>query len=680
MIRPSRMFTVVPTIPPALAQLEELAYNLHWTWDPSAADLFRRLDPVRWEGTNHNPVLTLRTTDQARLDEAARDAAYRRELAGAAAELQAYLESDGADANERPRVAYFCAEFGLAECLPIYSGGLGVLAGDHLKSASDLGLSLTGVGLFYRRGYFQQRFSAEGWQEEHYADNHPAALPLRPALDQAGRQVEVGLQFPGRDLLARVWRVQVGRVSLYLLDTDVEANTPTDRQTTDHLYGGDRDTRIRQELVLGIGGLRALEALGLRPEVCHMNEGHSAFLALERIRQLMAEHGLGFSEARTVAAAGLVFTTHTPVAAGHDAFEPGLVDYYLGDYYRGLGLSRTEFMALGRNNPTDEGEPFSLSILALRLAARSNGVSQLHGGVSRRMWGQVWPGLAENEVPVGSVTNGVHLRSWVAREFAELYEGADTSSESTGNASEPMLRVEASALPRRSLPPRELWERHERRRAKLVYFVRARLAAQLTRQGAGPTELGRTVEALDPGILTIGFARRFAEYKRATLLLRDPQRLIRLLSMPGRPVQLIFGGKAHPADNGGKELIRQLVQLTRDEQVRGKIVLLEEYDIGVAARMVQGVDIWLNTPRRPLEASGTSGMKAVANGALHVGNLDGWWDEAYRPGLGWAIGDRRAYDDPNEQDELESRSLYDLLEREIVPLFYERDANGVPQG
>jgi starch phosphorylase len=675
MIRPSRAFTVVPTIPPALSALVDLAYNLRWTWDHQTAGLFRRLDPARWEATNHNPVLLLRSTDQVRLNQAARDPAYRRELAGAAAELAAYLDADGVDAASKPRVAYFSAEFGLTECLPIYSGGLGVLSGDHLKSASDLNLNLTGVSLFYKHGYFLQRVRPDGWQEEQYPENDPTSLPIRPALGADDRQVRIRLAFPGRDLHARVWKVQVGRITLLLLDTDLDENQPGDRVITGRLYGGDRDMRIRQELLLGIGGLRALDVLGLRPEVCHLNEGHSAFLALERIRQLMGERGLSFDEARALAAAGMVFTTHTPVAAGHDAFDPGTIDYYLGDYYRELGLSRSELMALGRLNPSDEGEPFSMTILALRLAARGNGVSMLHGGLSRRLWGGVWPGLAEGEVPTGSVTNGVHLRTWLAPELSDLYEGMKFPDEWSGSL-ESTERIRAVD----EAPAHDLWDRHERLRTELVHFVRARLASQLARQNAGPAEVSRAVEALDPRALTIGFARRFAEYKRATLLLRDPERLIRLVTDPRRPVQFIFGGKAHPSDNGGKELLRYLFELSKRDELRGRIVVLEEYDIGVARRMVQGVDVWLNTPRRPMEASGTSGMKAVANGALHVGTLDGWWDEAYRAGIGWAIGDRRSYDDPEYQDQLESSSLYDLLERELVPLFYERDAAGLPQG
>jgi starch phosphorylase len=674
MIKPSRVFTVVPTIPPALSALNELAHNLRWTWDHQTAGLFRRLDPARWEATNHNPVLLLRTTDQARLNEAARDPAYRRELAGADAELKAYLDADVPDGGVRPAIGYFSAEFGLAECLPIYSGGLGVLSGDHLKSASDLNINLTGVGLFYRNGYFLQRVRPDGWQEETYPDNDPESLPMKPAIGPDGKQVTFSLAFPGRELFIRIWQVQVGRITLFLLDSDMEPNSLADRNITYYLYGGDRDTRIRQELLLGIGGLRALDILGRRPEVCHLNEGHSAFLALERIRQLMTEQGLSFNEARTLASSSLVFTTHTPVAAGHDAFEAGMIDYYLGDYYRELRLSRSEFMALGRLNAHDEAEPFSMTILALRLAARSNGVSLLHGGLSRRLWGGVWPGLAEDEVPIGAVTNGVHLRTWVAPEFTDLHNKMHIPDEWNGSL-ESVKRTEAVD----EIPARDLWERHERLRGELVRFVRARLASQLARQGAGPAEVSRSVEALDPNALTIGFARRFAEYKRATLLLRDPDRLIRLLSDPERPVQFIFGGKAHPNDNGGKELLRQLFELSKSEKLRGRIIVLEEYDVGLARRMVQGVDIWLNTPRRPMEASGTSGMKAVANGALHVATLDGWWDEAYRSGLGWAIGDRRTYDDVNEQDHLEGLSLYELLEREIVPSFYERDAAGLPQ-
>ena len=675
MIKPSRVFTVVPSIPAPLAQLHELAYNLRWTWDHQTAGLFRRLDPARWEATNHNPVLTLRTTEQARLDEAARDLAYRRELAGAAAELAAYLDADPGDGAIRPRVAYFCAEFGLAECLPIYSGGLGVLAGDHLKAASDLGLSLVGVGLFYRGGYFQQRLTLDGWQQEVYPDNDPATLPIRPALDSNGRPVEIRLRFPQREVAARAWCVEVGRIPLFLLDTDLEANAPEDREITSRLYGGDRDMRIRQELLLGIGGVRLLDALGRRPEVCHLNEGHSAFLTLERIRQLIVERGLSFHEAMPVAAAGLVFTTHTPVTAGHDAFDAGMIDAYLGEYYRELGLSRTEFMALGRMDRGNEAEPFSLTVLSLRVAAHSNGVSRLHGQVSRRIWRGVWPDLTEGEVPIDSVTNGIHLGSWVAPEFAELHERPHDPADwdESAESAEQARAVEA-------LSDRELWERHERLRAGLVQFARTRLVAQLLRQGAGPVEVGHAAEALDPHALTIGFGRRFATYKRATLLLRDLTRLARLVNQPDRAVQIIFAGKAHPADTGGKELIRDLYQLARREELRGRIVLLEGYDMGIARRMVRGVDIWLNTPRRPMEASGTSGMKAAANGGLHVSPLDGWWDEAYRPGLGWAIGDRRAYDDLDEQDALESSSLYDLLEREVIPLFYERDAGGLPQG
>ena len=678
MVKPSQVFTVVPTLPEPLKPLNELAYNLRWTWNHETVALFERLDPTLWEATNHNPVLLLRTVDQTRLDQAAADEEYVRLLDNSLAELSTYLDGtqveEPALTHEAGRVGYFSAEFGLAECLPIYAGGLGILAGDHLKSASDLGLSVTGVGLFYRGGYFQQRLTADGWQEEHYPNHDPAMLPIRPVLDVSGRPLEVRLALPGRELVARVWQAQVGRVPLYLMDSDVEGNTPGDRTLTHRLYGGDRDTRIRQELLLGIGGVRLLDALGRRPDVCHLNEGHSAFLTLERIRQCMVEHGLTFAEARTLAAGGHVFTTHTPVAAGHDAFDQAVIDHYLGDYCRQLGLSLGEFMALGRQNPGDQTEPFSLTILALRLSARSNGVSRLHGGVSRRIWGGVWPGLSEDEVPIGHVTNGVHVRSWLAPELADLHEAA-THEMHTSSSADPQP-VNAIA----ELPAAQLWERHERLRAGLVRFVRARLVSQLERQGAGPYELEHAAAALDPQALTIGFARRFAEYKRGTLLLRDVERLVRLLNLAGRPVQLIFAGKAHPSDNGGKELIRQVFQVNRRHELRGKIVLLEEYDLGVARRMIQGVDVWLNTPRRPMEASATSGMKAVINGVLHASTLDGWWDEGFRPDLGWAIGDRRALLDAGVQDELESNAAFELLESEIIPLFYDRDEDGLPRG
>jgi starch phosphorylase len=655
--------TVVPRVPASIAALEDLAHNLRWTWHPPTVELFQHVDPARWVGSNRNPVAMLRTTDQAQLDACAADDDFRAGLASVTAELAEYLS--GKPAGE-PSIAYFSAEFGLIESLPIYAGGLGVLAGDHLKSASDLSLPLVAVGLFYHHGYFQQRLSADGWQEERYPRNEPSQLPLREVVDGHGVPLRIRLEFPGRVVTVKAWHVVVGRVDLYLLDTDVEGNHDNDRQITHHLYGGDRDTRIRQEVVLGIGGIRLLRGLGLRPSVYHLNEGHSAFLSLELIREYVQERGLSFREASLLAGAGMVFTTHTPVAAGHDAFDAGMIDTYFGDFYRQIGLSRSEFFALGRMNPGDEGEPFSLTILALRLAARSNGVSQLHGALSRELWGGVWPNLSRDEAPIGAVTNGVHVPSWIAAPFADVVP--------------PRVDVSGARRTIEDLGDEDLWARHEGLRGDLVYFARARLASQLANRGAGPSEIARAATVLDPNALTIGFARRFAEYKRATLLLRDEERFTRLLTSADRPVQIVFAGKAHPSDGGGKELIRRVYQLAHTPLLRDRVVLLEDYDIGVGRAMVQGCDVWLNTPRRPLEASGTSGMKAAANGALGVSTLDGWWDEAYESGVGWAIGDRRDYDDPEHQDSVECLSLFDVLENEVVPLFYERDANGLPRG
>jgi starch phosphorylase len=637
--------------------LEQLARNLAWTRDEAAEQLYARVDEALWERTNHNPIQLLRLIDQRRLDQLAADSDFRAELAATAGRLLAVGEVS------QPRVAYFSAEFGLAESLPIYAGGLGVLAGDHLKAASDRGLALAGVGLFYRQGFFRQVLSEDGWQMELYPDHDPADLPIEPVHDRRGGQLTLQLEYPGRSVALRVWCARVGRVPLYLLDTDFEPNEAADRDLTRRLYGGDRDLRLRQEILLGIGGLRALRALKHRPLVYHLNEGHAAFLALERIRELMQERRLTFAEARLAAAAGLVFTTHTPVPAGNDAFPPGMLDYYFGDYYREMGISRTEFLAQGRQQPHDESEPFSMTVLALRLCGASNAVSRLHGVVARRMWHPIWPNLPPQTEPIGSVTNGVHMPSWVAPQLTT----ADPSA-SSGQAGH---TTDEDA---------QLWARHQALRRRLIGFSRERLVAQLARRGAGPAQLAWAARVLHPEHLTIGFARRFAGYKRATLLMGDPDRLARLLNQADRPVQLLFAGKAHPHDDLGKELIRELVQLAARPDFRPRLVFLEEYDLNVARHLVQGVDVWLNTPRRPLEASGTSGMKAVANGALHLSTLDGWWDEAFRPGLGWAIGDRRDYADPAEQDAADRASLFDLLEREVVPLFYDRDAAGLPRG
>jgi starch phosphorylase len=683
-MKPIRTFTVVPSLPAPLEHLRDVSYNLRWSWDHEAIELFRRLDSDLWERSGHNPVLMLGSIDQQRLEDAARDETFLAHLERVSRDLNAYVSGASSwfrrrhERAEPPLVAYFSAEFGLTECLSIFAGGLGILAGDHLKSASDLGVPIVGVGLLYQQGYFRQYLNQAGWQQEVYEDNDFHNLPLTLIRQTDGSPLTVEVQYPGRPVFAQIWQAQVGRAPLYLLDTNIEANSrPEDRDITDQLYGGDLEMRLKQEILLGIGGYRALEALGVEPTVYHMNEGHSAFLGLERVHQIMEKQSLNFSEARELASASLIFTGHTPVKAGHDFFPPELMDHYFANYAPRLRLSSTEFLALGQHNPPDKNEHFCMTVLALRLASFGNGVSKLHGHVSRSMWQGLWPGVPSDEIPIGHVTNGVHFRSWISYEMNLLYDrylGPNWREEPADRAL--WQRVE-------TIPAEELWRTHERRRERLVAFARRRLRTQLTHRGASQAEVEAADEVLDPDALTIGFARRFATYKRATLLLRDVERLARILNDPVRPVQVIFTGKAHPRDTAGKELIRQIVELARRDDFRRRVVFLEEYDMAVSRYMVQGADVWLNTPLRPMEASGTSGMKAAANGALNLSTLDGWWDEAWRESgsglIGWAIGRGEAYDDANYQDQLEAEALYDLLERDVVPTFYERGADRLPR-
>ena len=677
-MQPICTFTVIPSLPTALEHLRELAYNLWWAWNLEAIDLFRRLDRDLWEESHHNPVQMLGTVRQERLEEAAEDEGFLAHLERVYNQFARYMKSQNTwynknhGASEEPCIAYFSAEFGLTECLPIYAGGMAVLAGDHLKSASDLGLPLVGVGLLYQEGYFRQYLNADGWQQELYPKNDFYNMPVQLEQREDGAPVTVQVDYPGRLVTAQLWRAQVGRVPLFLLDTNIPTNSRQDQDITDELYGGDLEMRIQQEIMLGIGGIRALEALGIRPTVCHMNEGHSAFLALERIRIVMEEQALSFAEAREVASAGNVFTTHTPVTAGIDKFPPQLMEKYFYNYYRSLGLSHEDFLALGRENPVDNRESFSMAILALRLAAQTNGVSRLHGQVSRRMWQRIWPGVPEDEVPITWVTNGIHIPSWISFDLGSLYDRYLGPRWLVRPADQTIWkRVD-------KIPDEELWRTHERRRERLVSDARRRLRQQLERQGAPPSEIERVGEVLDPEALTIGFARRFATYKRAALILRDPNRLAQILNDKDRPVQIIFAGKAHPQDNPGKELIQQIVHFARQEEFRRRIVFIEDYDMSIARYLVQGVDIWLNTPLRLQEASGTSGMKATANGVINMSTLDGWWDEAYEPDTGWAIGRGELYEDLNYQDDIESRAIYGILEKEIVPLFYDRNSNGLP--
>jgi glycogen phosphorylase len=673
-----RTFTVVPALPKPIARLRELAYNMWWCWNPDGYDLFRRLDFDLWEEVEHNPVRLLSAISQARLEQAANDRAFLAQMDRVLDGLYVYM-SQRTWFNEHHKelcektIAYFSMEFGLHEALPIYAGGLGVLAGDHLKSASDLGLPLVGVGLLYRQGYFHQYLTSDGWQLEDYPNYEFHQFPITPARDAEGEPIRIEVEIRGRPVLAQIWLCQVGRIPLYLLDSDIPENRAEDRQITNQLYGGDKENRIRQEVMLGVGGVRALDALGIEPDACHMNEGHSAFLALERIVMLMEQRGLTFSEAREAVTASNVFTTHTPVPAGIDTFAPHLVDTYMGHYATKMGISRQDFLGLGRIDPGNNNEPFCMAILALRLAAGVNGVSRLHGGVSRDMWKRVWPNVPTNEVPIGSVTNGVHVRSWLSLDMAQLFDrylGPDW-------ADDPVDRGVWERVD--EIPDAELWRTHERRRERLVAVTRQMIREQYRRRGAPPVELKFAEEVLDPDSLTVGFARRFAPYKRATLIFRDVERITQILTNPERPAQIIFAGKAHPNDDLGKELIKQVIQIARRPELRRKIVFIEDYDINFARYLVQGVDVWLNTPTPLHEASGTSGMKVPPNGGINLSCMDGWWPEAYDGENGWSIGDGRVYPDQGYQDHVEAESLYDLLEKEIIPLFYDRTADGLPR-
>ena len=682
-MKPIRTFSVVPSLPPELEALRKIAYNLRWCWSHATVELFRRLDRDLWETCGHNPVHMLGIIEQSKLEAAAKDDAFLAHLRGIESSLDAYLAAEStwfrrsiASSGETPLIAYFSAEFGLTECLSIFAGGLGILAGDHLKSASDLGVPLVGVGLLYQQGYFLQRLNQAGWQQEAYLENDFHTLPVSLVSRAEGKPLTVEVSLAGHAVYAQVWKAQVGRVALYLLDTNITGNArPEDRDLTGQLYGGDRETRMRQEILLGIGGYRALRLLGLAPTVFHMNEGHSAFLALEHIRHLMKGQGLNFAQARQLASASLVFTTHTPVEAGHDYFSAQLMSKYFGEIAGGLGLSQQELLELGRakNNPD-----FCMTVLALRLAARANGVSKLHGEVSRKTWQSLWPDVPVEEIPIGHVTNGVHFRSWISAEFNLLYDrylGPQWREEPAH--SEVWNRVQ-------SVPAEELWRSHERRRERLVAWARRRVGEQRRRREAPQAEIDAAAEVLDPEVLTIGFARRFATYKRSTLIFRDMDRLRRLLADPARPVQLIFAGKAHPQDNAGKELIRKIVEVSRDPVLGRRVVFLENYDMAVARSLVQGVDVWLNTPLRPNEASGTSGMKAAANAVLNLSVPDGWWDEVWNDPersrkIGWVIGKGEEYTDPNYQDQVEAEALYDVLERDVIPTFYERGADRTPR-
>ncbi len=671
--------TVFPIMPARINRLYELAYNLWWSWHPEARTLYSSLDPDLWEEVKHNPVRFLSEVQPQKLEKAIDQPAYLQEYDSVISDFDHYIHPQADEtwfSRTYPEltdktIAYFSAEFGLHESLPIYSGGLGILSGDHCKEASDLGLPFVGVGFLYPQGYFNQRVNRSGTQEALYEKLHFSEVPAVPAIGPDGQEVVISVDLPGRRIFAKVWKLVVGRVPLYLMDTDIPPNAPTDRELSARLYGGDRDIRISQEIVLGIGGVRALRALGISPSAWHLNEGHAAFLSLERCRELV-EQGLSFNEAREVVTTNALFTTHTPVPAGNDTFSYELIDRYFGSYWGQLGLNRDQFIEVAREDQ-GWGSTYGMTDLALQLTGQHNGVSKLHGAVSRKMWQFLWPGLDVEEVPVDYITNGVHTFSWIAPEINALFRRY--LDEDWGKyVDEPAFWDEHID----NIPDEELWRAHEKRKELLLDYARQRLKQQHLRLGEGTHQIEEFEHMLNPKALVIGFARRFATYKRATLIFRNIERLKHILNNPERPVLIIFAGKAHPADDPGKALIEQIYRASRNEEFRGKIIFLENYDIDMARYLVSGTDLWLNNPIRPYEASGTSGQKAALNGQPNCSILDGWWAEGYNGKNGWAIGEEREYHDPDVQAEADSISLYMLLEEEIIPAFFDQDANGVP--
>ena len=661
-----------------LDALTELALDLRWSFNHSADHVWERLDPELWELT-HNPWIILQTISQEKLQSVAGDADFQTLVADLHREKQAAERAEGWFQKAHPHsaltgIAYFSMEFMLSEGLPIYSGGLGNVAGDQLKTASNLAVPVTGVGLLYQQGYFRQEIDAQGQQQALYPYNDPGQLPIRPLREPNGEWLRLSIDFPGTKLWIRTWQVQVGRAKLYLLDTNDPANIPAHRGITSELYGGGSELRLKQELVLGIGGWRLIEALGLKPEVCHLNEGHAAFAVLERARSYMAENRQPFAVSLTVTRAGNLFTTHTPVEAGFDRFAPGLIAWYLKDFAeQGLSISVQDLMALGRRDGKNPAEPFNMAYLAVRGSGAVNGVSQLHGQVSRRIFQVLFSRWPEMEVPVTHVTNGVHASTWDSVRADQLWETACGKGRwhgTTANIGPDLRKISDS----------DLWQLRTDSRNSLVHYVRKRHARQVAARGAAAEEVAKATQVLDPDTLTLGFARRFASYKRPNLLLHDPERLVRILTNRERPVQLVLAGKAHPQDSEGQGMIRQWIEFVHRAEVRPRVVFLSDYDLLMAEQLVQGVDLWVNTPRRPWEASGTSGMKVLVNGGLNLSELDGWWAEAYTPEVGWAIGDRQEHDHDPGWDDAEADAVYSLLEQEIVPEFYARDERGIPRG
>lgn len=657
-----------------------LARNLWWSWHPEVINLFRDLDPIRWRQLDHNPIALLAEFTPQRLEERAGELVLHSRINHAYRRLKEYVSTTplwgrthAGVLGSKP-VAYFSLEFGIHESIPIYSGGLGVLAGDHIKSASGLGVPLVAIGLFYDQGYFRQHLDVNGWQQEEYLHTKVELLPMESARTPSGEPITLEIPTRTGPLKAKVWLMQVGRVLLYLLDCDVEGNSPQDRELTSRLYGGDQRTRIRQELVAGVGGVRALRALGIKPGVYHLNEGHCAFAALEAIREEMKENGRSFEDALQEVARRTVFTTHTPVPAGHDRFDGGLIEEHLGPLRDELGLSFEQLMGLGRVEPQNPYEPFCMTVLGLKLSRHANAVSSLHGHVTRQMWAHLWPWRMEEEIPIGHITNGVHIPSWLSWQMRLLYDRY-FPVDWVSRMGEPEVWQAIY-----NVDPGELWETHHALKTQLLAFVRRRVSRQCRRRGESDELVEAARNILDPNILTIGFGRRFAGYKRADLILSDLDRLHALMNHPERPFQIIFSGKAHPADDEGKRIIQKIANLRHDPRFANRIAFIEDYDINVCRHMIQGVDVWLNTPRRPLEASGTSGQKAILNGVLHLSVLDGWWAEAYDGSNGFAIGHGASHVDDRITDQRDAESLYQVLEKEVIPLYYERDVDGLPRG
>ncbi|HYP13665.1 MAG TPA: alpha-glucan family phosphorylase [Bryobacteraceae bacterium] len=667
-------------IAPVQEKLWSLARNLWWSWDHDTSGLFRDLDPGRWRRLNHNPISLLGEVSLTEIERRAGELMLHSQINYAYRRQQEYLRADrtwGATHAGvlRPRpVAYFSAEFGLHESIPIYSGGLGVLAGDHIKSASDLDIPLVGIGLFYGQGYFRQRLDSSGWQNEEYLQTDINSLPMEPAIGPNGTAVTIEVETRGGSIRAKVWRLRVGRVDLLLLDSNVEGNAPEDRELTSRLYGGDGRVRIRQELLLGVGGFRALRAMGITPGVLHLNEGHSGFAVLEAIRNRMQEEGLSFNDAAPRVYREVVFTTHTPVPAGHDRFSSDLVEEHLGPLRDKLGISHHALMQLGREHPGDEGEPFCMTVVGLKLSRRANAVSALHGEVSRAMWTGLYPGKPEDAVPIGHITNGVHVPSWLSPQMSRLYDRhLGTGWQQSSGDARTWEHIE-------EIDDGELWETHLSLKLRLIEFVRRRALEQSARRDESKDVLHKMSRVLSPDALTIGFARRFATYKRAGLILADIEMLASMINDPKRPVQFVFAGKAHPRDEPGKQVLQQIAALMRDSQFADRFVFIEDYDINVGRHFVQGVDVWLNNPRRPLEASGTSGQKVVLNGGLNLSVLDGWWAEAYDGLNGFSIGKGRTHSNADVHDRRDGDDLYRTLREEVIPLYYQRDKDGLPRG